>query len=60
MEALIGLDIDWIRTITYDYRTWLLDKNIAYATIKHLTTEEIAEIEKSTFVEVQKILSNYI
>ena len=60
METLIGLNTDWLRTITYDYKTWLNDKNIAYATIKDLTIEQIDEIEKATFEEVQKILFNYI
>ena len=60
METLIGLDTDWLRTITYDYRNWLNDRNIAFATIKDLTIEEIEEIEKATFKEVQKILCNYI
>ena len=60
MESLIGLNTDWIRTINYDYTNWLLNKNIAYATIKMLTTEQIEEIENATFEEVQRILSNYI
>lgn len=60
MEALIGLNTDWLRTIVYDYKNWLSNRNIAYATIKDLTIEEIEEIEKATFEEVQKILCNYI
>ena len=60
MEALIWLNTDWLRSITYDYRNWLHDKNIAFATIKNLTIEEIEEIEKATYQEVQRILSLYI
>ena len=60
MESLIGLNTDWLRVINYDYTIWLTNKDIQYATIKMLTTEQIEEIENATFEEVQRILSNYI
>ena len=59
MEALIWLTTDWERIINYDYKV-KLQNNIAFATIKDLTIEEIEEIEKATYIEVDKILSKYI
>lgn len=48
------------RFINYDSNNLSLPSDAEYITIKDLPDEKIQEIKKSTFAEVQEILSLYI
>ncbi len=56
---IIWITNEWQRFIQYD-ETELMSSNTEFFTIKQLTIEEIEEIENATFIEVQKILANYL